>query len=283
MRGDGDTQPLHMQLQNRNATKEIGTEQQARRPPCREHDESECNPAAARGHVLRPHGRVGERHIGPGQPAAHAAEQDGGKADSHHAIADGMGRIMGIADGPQDQPCMGAIEEPGDPRDQREGGIDQEILVEQNRPDDGKAGENRQVQLRQRVERHADIGFADQRAEAGAEDGKRQAGRHLVGQQDLGQDGEGKGKCSTGKRRGSDTQDRTAGGHGNGKADHCTHQHHPLDAEIEHTGFLGDQFAGCGQQQRRGSADDREDDRHDPGEAHAAGLASAARRPKRRR
>ena len=85
---------LDIELQNADAAEEIGAQQQPGRPPGREDDQGKGDPAAPGGHVLRPHGGVDQRHIGPGQTAGHAAEQHGAEADGDDGIADGVGRLM---------------------------------------------------------------------------------------------------------------------------------------------------------------------------------------------
>src|SRR5262249_23600595 len=57
-------------------------------------------------------------------------------------------------------------------------------------------------------------------------------------------------------------------------------QHHAFDAEIEDAGLLGDELAGCGQQERRRGADDREQDGDEPAGfgAHVA-VATRATAP----
>ena len=51
-----------------------------------------------------------------------------------------------------------------------------------------------------------------------------------------------------------------AGEIGAGKAAGRAHDHHALDAEIEHAGALDDEFAGRRQQQRRRCGDHRQND-----------------------
>ena len=51
--------------------------------------------------------------------------------------------------------------------------------------------------------------------------------------------------------RGSDRQRQAAGLAGGRKGRKGANHHHALDAQIEHAGSLGNEFAGCRQQQRR--------------------------------
>ncbi len=121
----------------------------------------------------------------------------------------------------------------------------------------------------------ADVGFADEGAQPGTENRQRQAGRHLIGQQNLRQDRKGERHGRAGKGCGEDAKAGTAGRRGGGEADHRAHQYHALDAQVQDTGFLRHQFAGCRQQQGCSGTDDRHHDGNEPGEfsAHEGDLA----------
>ena len=54
--------------------------------------------------------------------------------------------------------------------------------------------------------------------------------------------------------------DDRAGEPGAAKAAGRAHDHHALDAEVEHAGAFGHEFAGRSQQQRRGGREHRKDD-----------------------
>ena len=182
-----------------------------------------------------------------------------------------MGGIVGIADRAQDQAGMGAAQEPGDGDQRREREIDQRILAEQDRADHRQCGKAGNGELGQGLQRLADIAGADQRREADTEDGERQSGRDLIGQQGQGQHGEDQRHRRAGERRRDDAEHGAAGAERHREADDGAHEHHALDAEIEHARFLGDELAGRGQQQRRRGGDHRQRHRGDQRElVHAA-------------
>ncbi len=55
--------------------------------------------------------------------------------------------------------------------------------------------------------------------------------------------------------------------------DHGTHEHHPLDAEVEDPGALGQQLAESGVQERCAVRDGRGEDDDDDAAVHATGSA----------
>ena len=141
---------LDVELEDGDAAEQVGAGQQAQRLPGGEHDQRQRDPAAAGGHVLDPHRRVGEREEGAAEAGAQAAEQDGQVADPDHVVADRVGRDVGVAAGAQDHAAAGALEEPGDAEGQRHRQVDQGVLAEQDRAEhrDGRQagdGELRQA------------------------------------------------------------------------------------------------------------------------------------------
>ena len=79
-----------------------------------------------------------------------------------------------------------------------------------------------------------------------------------------------------GQGGGDDARRVAAGGEGDGEGGDRTRQHHALDAEIEHAGALDHQLADAGEQERRGGADDGEQDRDRDLEAHAGATSRRA-------
>ena len=65
---------------------------------------------------------------------------------------------------------------------------------------------------------------------------------------------------------------------GDGEAGRGADDHHPLEAEIEHAGALGDDLADRGEQQRRRRRDDDHQDVDDRLAAHARALRVKVRR-----
>ena len=57
-----------------------------------------------------------------------------------------------------------------------------------------------------------------------------------------------------------DPDRRASGFHRESEAADGADEHHALDAEVEHAGFLDDEFPGGGQKQRRRRDDDAEND-----------------------
>ena len=129
--------------------------------------------------------------------------------------------------------------------DRRKAQIDHEILTEYDRADQRDRSKARYVQHRQASHRHPDIGRADQRAEPRAED----------------RQGEPAGTCAARKVSESTAKNSensapptkpptkpsavAAGDDRRHEAADRADQHHALDAEIEDTGLLDDEFAGC--------------------------------------
>ena len=79
-----------------------------------------------------------------------------------------------------------------------------------------------------------------------------------------------------GQGGGDDAGRVAAGGEGDGEGGDRTRQHHALDAEIEHAGALDHELADAGEQERRGGADDGEQDRDRDLEAHAGATSRRA-------
>jgi hypothetical protein len=73
----------------------------------------------------------------------------------------------------------------------------------------------------------------------------------------------------------SDSQPMVPGDQHYRHGDHRADQHHALDAEVEDTGFLHHQLAQRGQQDRRRSPHQRDDDGNDQIERHAEALAGS--------
>ena len=120
----------------------------------------------------------------------------------------------------------------------------------------------------------ADKAGADQAGQADAEDRERQAGRHLVDRKAERQHAEDRRQRRTGEDAAQRADQRRSAQIGAGEAAGRAHDHHALDAEIEHARALDHQFARRRQQQRRRRRDHRQDD----GLKQQHGRAFAARR-----
>ena len=73
--------------------------------------------------------------------------------------------------------------------------------------------------------------------------------------------------------RGCDTEHRGAGDVGGRESSDRPHDHHPLEAEVEHAGTFRHELADRSQQKRRGCGDDCHQNRFDAG--HLASLVAA--------
>ncbi len=120
--------------------------------------------------------------------------------------------------------------------------------------------------------RHA---FAEDPGEARAEERQRQAGDDLVGAQRDRHHAVDEAEQAAGQHRDHDPEPRIAGGHAGGEARHRPEQHHPLDAEVEDAGPLGEDLADRREEQDGAARDARGED---VGEVH---QAVASRRSKR--
>ena len=107
-----------------------------------------------------------------------------------------------------DQPGSGSEQPIGHDRDQRKGEIDQDVLAEQDRSDERKIAQQRDVDRVQFNPRQTGKTFTDQSGQAKPQQGQRQTGRHLRGHQRLGQKGEEQGHADTAQQPGANTEHR---------------------------------------------------------------------------
>ncbi len=128
------------------------------------------------------------------------------------------------------------------------------------RPTPGSVGQERQMKVRGGHDLLADEAGADQARKPDAEDGQRQACCDLIDGESEGQNAEDRRQGRAGENAAQRADQRRPRHIGAGEAAGRADDHHSLDAEIEHAGTLDHQLAGCGQQQRRRSRDDRQDD-----------------------
>ena len=250
-----------MELEDRHAAEQIGAEHDAARPPGRENHQRQGDPAAPGGHVLDPHRRIDERKIGPADAGHRAAERHREIADADHRVADRVRGVVGFADRAEHEAAAGAVQEPGHRGDQREGQIDQRVVAEQHRADERSVAEAGDRELRQGVQRRADIVLPEQRAEPDPENGEGEPGGDLVGDEAQSQKPEEERERRAGQRAGGGPGIEAAGSRGDRKGAHRADQHHALDAEVEDPGFLGHQLAEGREQQRRRRGDHRDQDR----------------------
>ena len=121
--------------------------------------------------------------------------------------------------------------------------------------------------------RHA---LAEDPREARAKERQREAGDDLVGPQRIVITPWSEAEQAAGQHRDAATPEpRIAGGHAGGEARHRPEQHHPLDAEVEDAGPLGEDLADRREEQDGAAGDARGED---VGEVH---QAVASRRSKR--
>ena len=157
---------------------------------------------------------------------------------------------MIIADGAHFETAAGAIEEHPNRDDKGDGNINERIFAEQNTADYGQTGQHRQVEMRCRHDLLADKTCSDQSGKADAENSQRQAGRDLIDRKAEREDAEDRRQRHAGEDAAQRADSDRAGGPRAGEAAGRTHNHHSLDAEIEHAGALDNEFAGRRQQQR---------------------------------
>ena len=115
----------------------------------------------------------------------------------------------------------------------------------------------------------------NQPGEARAEEGEGQAGDDLVGPQRDRHHAMNEAEQAAGQHRDQDPEPRIAGGHAGGETRHCPEQHHPLNAEVEDAGPLGEDLADRREEQDGAAGNTRGED---VGEIH---QAVARRRSKR--
>ena len=234
-----------------NAAEQIRAEERPARPPGREDDDGEGDPAPSGGHILDPQRRLDEGQVGAADSGAGAAENQRQHPDAGHVVADGVGGVVVLADGAQDHAGACPGKEPGDPGDQQDRQVNQGIMREQQRPDDRDIGQHGDVNFGQRRRRLAGIGLPPKGRQAQSEYGQRQTRRHLIGHQHLGQKTEQKGGDGTGESGGEDTEKKRIIVQRRRESGDGADDHHPLDAQIEDTGALDYQFANGGEDQWR--------------------------------
>ena len=179
-----------------------------------------------------------------------------------------MGGVVILPDRPNDEAAPGLPEKPGDADHQQDREVNEIILSEQQLADQRQVAQHRDVQPGEIAGRLAGIVLAPQGGDAEAENGQRQPGRDLVGEQRLGQEAEQQRHQRAGRQCGEDAGQIVAGLDGRREAGNGADDHHAFDAEVEHTGLFDHQFADRGEDQRRRGDDDAEQDVDD--QLHAA-------------
>jgi hypothetical protein len=248
-----DAHALHQELGDRGHAEEIGAEHHALDPPHGEDDEGDDDPAAPGDHAVRPEGRGHHRDEGAGEPGHEAAGEDGEKAHLDDVVADGVGGFGRLPHRAHHEAEPGAAEHPPQERRGERGEVDDERMIEEAGAEDRDVGEEGQGGARHRRHGHALVGRSDQPGEADAEDADGEARGDLVAEGDEHDEAEDRGEE---RRRGGAGEERepvAAGRRDDDEAGGGGERHHPLDAEVEHAGFLDDELAeGRDQQRRRG-------------------------------
>ena len=146
------------------------------------------------------------------------------------------------------------------PIDQQDREVDEGVLAEQDLSDQRDVGEDRDVKMRRLLDPLADEVRADQSRQADTEDRQREAGRDLVDREPQREQREDRRHAGAGRGAGDGADGDRAREIGRREAAGGAHDHHALEAEIEHAGALDDELARCGEQQRRRRRDHREKD-----------------------
>ena len=273
----------------RERAEEVGADEAEIRAPEREDDERDRDPAGPGGEPVLPLRQQREAEAGT-RDAGESAAREGvrvpvaGDRDPH-----GVRRRGRLADGAHVQAVPGAGEVEADGGDAEPRDVDEPVLVEDDRAEDRQVAETEQVDGPEResgrVVRQGEV-VADVRRQAGraGEDRQRETRDDLVRAERDHEERQQERHRRTRQpgdqhRHGQRDPGRAAQLLHGEKAGHRTDQHHPLDAEVEHTGTLREQLAERGVQQRRAVRDRGR--QHDDDDARVHEAASAARRPPR--
>ena len=237
---------------------EIGPDRGAERAPLGEDDEPDRDPAAAAdGLVAVPARARRERDRRPGEAGQQPADEDVGVARAVDVDALGVGGRRALADGAEVEARPGPVDPVPGRRDEQVADVRQHALVaEEARADDRDAGQDRDRQPRQRRDlAGARQAVAEDPRQARPEERQGEPRDDLVGAKVDGHDpveeaeqrrrrASPRRAPATGcrSRRGREARDR---------AD----EHHPLDAEVQHAGPLGEDLADRREEQDRAAGD----------------------------
>ena len=204
--------------------------------------------------MLGPDEAGGERQVGPGDAAERAPQHHGGNTEELDVDAGDIGGRGVLADGAQPEPRVRAVEAPPHRDGERRGGVDQDVLLEDDRSDPRDVAERAQIEVAEARHLLEHVGPADDPGQPVAEGDDDEPGQHLVGAED--HDGDAEDEADQGTRQHGDGHASTGkpGVEAHDRAHHRAHQHHALAAEIEDAGALVDDQAECGEQVGRGEA-----------------------------
>ena len=236
-------------MQNAGEPEQVGAEQQTPHPPTGKHHQCQGNPAASGAHVFRPHRRVRQGQIRPGQPRHRTAKQHRQCAHAQHWQAHGTGRIRVFPDCLDNQPDAAFQNHPGHQRKQGERQIHQQILGKQHASDQRNFTQVRDRQGFETRQWFTDPCRADEGRQAHAKNRQRQAGGHLIGIEHQRHQCKQRGQQHPGQHRQQHPQPQVAGTECDDETDHRAKQHHAFLAQIEYAAFLADQFTQRHQQQ----------------------------------
>ena len=239
-------------MKNGNPAKEIGTDQHAPRFPAGENHDGQRDPAGTGGDAVHPLRHAHQTDIGAAQTRHRAAEDDGQQADTLNLVAQGVGRIMVFAHGPQHQPRAGELQHIPDRSHDQDRAIDNPVVAEQDPAQNRNISQRAEGHFAGRWRLDAVVALTHQRRQAQPEHGQRQTRRHLIGQKNLRQKGKDQAQRSTTRCPADKAHDRAAGANGGDEAADRAHDHHAFDAKVQHAGLFHDQFAKCGQHDRHG-------------------------------
>ena len=273
---------MREELRDRHTAEEICADHDARRPPRREHDQRERDPAASRHHPFDPHWRVKHGEKRTAQSGERAAEQRREPADANHRVADRVGRIGGLADRAQHQARAAAKQEPAHGREHRPRHVDKVVLAEEDRSEQRQIAEQRQAGRAFAQQRHALERLADERGKTEAEQSQREARGYLIRHQVQREHRENRGHRRARGHACHRAEPQIARGHGGREAGDRADQHHAFHAEVQHASFFGHELAERGEYERGAGGDRRRENRnetvdHDVAPSGATGAGADAR------
>ena len=261
-----------MELKHGDAAEQVRSKQDPGRAPCRENRERQRDPSASGNHALDPQGCVEDGD----ERAGHAAQQPAGhhrrQTDAPDRVAQRVRGLGRFADGAQNQPGSGAVQEPDQCQRDRNGEVDHRRLAKQGRPEPGNVGEQWHRPHWRRRQILAHIGQAGESRQAAPEQADRQPAGVLVGVQPDHQHAEQAGHRRADRGAGRQAQRRTARAESHGESGDRRHQQDALGPQVDHAGLFVEQQTQRRQGQRRAGVQRGGDQQRDSVQAASRGM-----------
>ena len=235
------------------------SERRSADPPFSENDGSDGEIAGATGHALGEGVDVADRKERAGQRRHEARKQHTAVADTRHRQAGLVDSLRLSARGMDREPDRGVTQHERGDRDQCDPGIEQPHLLEHGIPDHRNVAEQRRLHLGEPGNfgarpRAKDLAIG-KRGGAEHQNVDADAGHDLVGAQRVAEERLQQRNRDHGDDADQKADERIAGCPGANGGGKGRHQHHALDAHVQHTGALGHHFADAGEQERRRQPD----------------------------